>query len=157
MRVTRLGWAALAMAAFTLFAAGSTGNNLLYLLFAATVAALFLSVVSGLANLRGLTPRVEVPDQAFRGAPFAARVFVTNPRRLDAHLIRVVGPHGAAEIGDVPAGGNASAELRLILPHRGLNRVDGLAIESLYPFGFLALRRSVAAFDALALPLRKNP
>jgi transglutaminase-like putative cysteine protease/uncharacterized protein (DUF58 family) len=152
MRVTRLGFAALAMAAFTLFAAGSTGNNLLYLLFAATVAALFLSVVSGLLNLRKLSARVESPEQAFRGAPFSARVTVSNSGGLDARLIRVVGPIGAAAIGDVPAGGEAAAELRLTLPVRGLNRVEGLALESLYPFGFVVLRRRVPPFEALALP-----
>jgi len=152
MRVTRLGWAALVMTAFTLFAAGSTGNNLLYLLFAATVAALFLSVVSGWANLRALSARVEPPTQAFRGAPFSTRVTVTNGGAFDKRLIRVVGPLGVAAIGDVPAGGEAAAELRLVLPHRGLNRVEGLVLESLFPFGFLALRRRVPAFDALALP-----
>jgi transglutaminase-like putative cysteine protease/uncharacterized protein (DUF58 family) len=152
MRVTRLGLAALVMAAFTLFAAGSTGNNLLYLLFAATIAALFLSVAAGWTNLKGLSARVETPGQAFRGAPFSARVTVANAGRLDARLIRVVGPLGAAVLGDVPAGGESASELRMTLPVRGLNRVEGLALESLYPFGFLALRRRVPAFDAVALP-----
>jgi uncharacterized protein (DUF58 family) len=152
MRVTHLGFSALAMAAFTLFAAGSTGNNLLYLLFAATVAALFLSVAAGWLNLRGLSARVQTPERAFRDAPFLSRVIVANAGSFAARLVRVVGPLGVAEVGDVPAGGESFAELRLVLPLRGVNRVQGLALESLYPFGFLALRRRVSPFDALALP-----
>ena len=97
------------MAAFTLFAAGSTGNNLLYLLFAATVAALFLSLASGWANLRGLSARVEAPTQAFRAAPFSTRVVVVNQGSFDKRLIRVVGPLGVAAIGDVPARGESCA------------------------------------------------
>jgi|GEM_PF-605900 len=246
MRPTRLGWSAAAMAAFTLFAAGSTGNNLLYLLFAATAAALVLSAAAGWMNLRALRPRLEPPDQIFRGASFQAVVVVENPRASDARFVRAVGPHeiarerrfppgglqliawfaaglaviagsiglivshsrlgnrlmyfllasgdrltyamigaavaavllaartdwakrltadvrakpagpppadpATAAVGDVPAGGSARAELRLSLPFRGLNRLDGVVLESLYPFGFFVRRRRVPPVEWLALP-----
>ncbi|NNN06617.1 MAG: DUF3488 domain-containing protein, partial [Elusimicrobia bacterium] len=152
MRVTRLGWSAGAAAAFALFAAGSTGNNLLYMIFAAVAAALALSFSSGWANLTGLSARVDLPDQAFRGEPFTARVVVSNEGRWVAHMVKVVGPFGVSTARDVAAGGVAGVDLRLILPARGRNRVEGLVLESLYPFGLLALRRRVPAFEALALP-----
>ena len=152
MRVTRLGLSAGAAAAFALFAAGSTGNNLLYLIFAAVAAALALTLLSGWSNLAGLSARVDLPDQAFRGEPFTARVVVSNNGRWAARLIKVAGSFGAGASRDVPAGGTAVMDLRLILPARGRNRVEGPILESLYPFGLAVLRRRLPAFEALALP-----
>ena len=152
MRPTRLGVSAALMAGFTLFAAGSTGNNLLYLLFAATLTALALSLVAGLLNLRGLTARLEAPERVFRGAPFTAHVVVENGRSDAARLVRAVGPSGASAPGDAAPGGTWRAELRLILTARGRNRVDGVFLESLYPFGLFSLRRRVPPEEILVLP-----
>ncbi|HXT00098.1 MAG TPA: transglutaminaseTgpA domain-containing protein [Elusimicrobiota bacterium] len=152
MRPTRLGVFTVLLAGFTLFAAGSTGNNLLYLLFAATASALVLSVVAGRLNLRGVSARVEAPSQVFRDAPFSARVFVENASSSAARLVRPVGPLGAAAAFDVPPRGAFAADLRLALPARGLNRLEGLRLESLYPFGFFTTRRALPPVDLLALP-----
>ncbi len=152
MRPTRLGVAVALLAGFTLFAAGSTGNNLLYLLFAAAASALILSVVAGRLNLRGLGARLEAPDQVFRGAPFTARVAVENAGAATARLVRAVGPLGAAAAVDVPPGGAMSAELRLALPERGRNLLEGLTLESQYPFGFFTMRRRLPPVEVLALP-----
>lgn len=152
MRFTRLGAAAVGLSAFALFAAASTGNNLLYLVFAATAASLALSLAAGWWNLRGLSARLELPDQVFRGSAFSARLAIDNPRPFTARLVRAAGPLGAAAPGDVPPGGSAKVELRLNLPSRGLNRLEGLFLESLYPFGFFVSRRRLPPFEALALP-----
>lgn len=152
MRPTRLGVFSALLAGFTLFAAASTGNNLMYLMFAATLTALILSLVAGRLNLRGLSARVEAPEQVFRGAPFTARVVVENSSGGTARLVRPVGPLGAARAVDVPPGGALSAELRLTLPQRGLNRLEGLVLESLYPFGFFRMRRRLPSAEVLALP-----
>lgn len=152
-RPTRVGWCSAALTALTLFAAASTGNNLLYLIFAATAAAIALSGVAGHANLRGLTVRVSPPDQAFRGTSACAAVEAVNSAVWTARLIRVVGPDGAVELGDLPPGAALRADLRLVLPHRGRNLVDGLFLESAFPFGLLVLRRRLPSFEVLALPL----
>jgi transglutaminase-like putative cysteine protease/uncharacterized protein (DUF58 family) len=152
MRPTRLAVSAAGMAAFTLFAAGSTGNNLLYLLFAATLTSLMVAAVAGWFNLRGLSARLEAPERVFRGAPFTARVVVENAGGGTARLVRAVGPLGASAAADVPPGGTLRAELRLNLPARGLNRLEGLELESLHPFGFFAVRRRLPPAEVLALP-----
>ena len=152
MRPTRLGASAAGLAAFTLFAAASTGNNLLYLLFAATLAALAVSLALGRANLRALTCRAELPDQVFRGTAFPLQVVVENGRRGTARLLSVRGPSGSARLEDIVPGGLSRAELRLVLPLRGRALVDGLFLESLYPLGLFVLRRRVPAFEVLVLP-----
>lgn len=152
MRPTRLGVSAAFMAAFTLFAAGSTGNNLLYMLFAAAVTGLAVSVVAGWLNLRGLEARVEVPGQAFRGAPFTARVSISNRSSRPARLVRAAGALGASAPGDAPAGGALHAELRISSPLRGRVLLEGLVLESLYPFGFFTARRRIPPSEILVLP-----
>jgi transglutaminase-like putative cysteine protease/uncharacterized protein (DUF58 family) len=152
MRPTRLGVAAAAMAAFTLFVAGSTTNNLLYLLFSAVVTGLLLSAAFGRWNLRGLRVRLEPSDQVFRETPFTARLVIENAGWGTARLVRVVGPLGASTVFDASPGETTRAELRLTLPYRGVNRLDALWLESLHPFGFFTLRRRLPPLDIVALP-----
>lgn len=152
MRPTRLGVAAAALAGFTLFVAGSTTNNLLYLLFSAAAAALGLSLFAGRLSLRGVRVAWEVPEQTFRGTAFTARLTVTNAGPFAARLVRVVGPQGESAVFDVAPGETARAELRLTLPHRGVNRLDALRLETPWPFGFLRARRALPAAEVLALP-----
>lgn len=152
MRPTRLGFFAAFMAAFTLFAAGSTTNNLLYLLFSAIAAGLAAAAVFGRLNLRPLSARLELPERVFRGSPFTARLVVENSGMSAARLVRAAGPSGASAVFDVPPGGSVRVDLRLVLPHRGLNALDGLYLESLFPFGFFTIRRRLPSFEALALP-----
>lgn len=152
MRPTRVGWTAAALAAFTFFAAASTGNNLLYLLFAATFSTLAVAAAAGRMNLRRLRARVDVFDQVFRGSRFSLTVVVHNAGRSTARLVRAVGPLGSASLADIPPGRMAAAEMRMLLSLRGLNRVDGLVLESLHPFGLFAHRRVVPPFEILALP-----
>ncbi len=152
MRPTRLGVAAAAMAAFTLFVAGSTTNNLLYLLFSAVATGLLLGAAVGRWNLRGLRVRIEAPEPVFRGTAFTARLIVENAGWGTARLVRVVGPLGASSVFDAPPGQPSRAELRLTLPHRGINLLDGLSLESPHPFGFFLSRRRLPPVELTALP-----
>jgi uncharacterized protein (DUF58 family) len=72
-------------------AALNTGNNLLYIVVAAMLAAILVSgVVSGVV-LRGLELEVSLPEHVFAGRPVIGRVVVKNPRLfLPAFSIRVV-------------------------------------------------------------------
>lgn len=152
MRPTRLGLAAGLMAGFTLFVAGSTTNNLLYLLFSAAAAALALAAAAGRWSLRGARVSLEAPEQVFRGTAFAARLAVTNAGPMALRTARVVGPSGATEPFDAAPGETVRVELRLTLPHRGRNLLDGLRLETPHPFGFFVARRRLPACEVLALP-----
>ncbi|MDE2491893.1 MAG: hypothetical protein KGM24_13690, partial [Elusimicrobia bacterium] len=104
MRPTRLGLFAVALTGFALFAAASTGNNLIYLLFSATAAALILSAAAAALNLRGLSARLEPPERIFRGAPFSARVVAENAGAWTARMLFAAGPLGRAALGDAAPG-----------------------------------------------------
>jgi uncharacterized protein (DUF58 family) len=72
-------------------AALNTGNNLLYIVVAAMLAAILVSGVISALVLRRLELEVRVPEHVFAGRPAAAQVVLKNRRRfLPAFSIRVV-------------------------------------------------------------------
>lgn len=72
-------------------AALNTGNNLLYIVVAAMLAAILVSGVVSAMVLRGLELEVRIPEHVFAERPVMARVVVNNARRfLPAFSIRVV-------------------------------------------------------------------
>jgi len=72
-------------------AALNTGNNLLYIVVAAMLAAILVSGIISALMLRGLALEVSVPDHVFAGRAVPGRVVLANPRRfLPSFSIRVV-------------------------------------------------------------------
>jgi uncharacterized protein (DUF58 family) len=72
-------------------AALNTGNNLLYIVVAAMLAAILVSGMVSALVLRGLELDVRLPEHMFAGRPVAGRVIVRNPRRFfPAFSIRVM-------------------------------------------------------------------
>lgn len=152
MRPTRMGWSAAALSALTLFAASSTGNNLLYLLLSVTVAALVLAAFAGRRELAGVSVRATAPSQAFRGTPTALDFELTAALGRPARWLRLAGPDGTTDAGSLPPGGSARATLRVVPVRRGRVLCGGLYIETLYPFGLFTTRRRLPPFEILALP-----
>jgi uncharacterized protein (DUF58 family) len=72
-------------------AALNTGNNLLYIVVAAMLAAILVSGVVSALVLRGLELQVRLPEHVFAGRPVAGRIALHNSRRfLPSFSIRVV-------------------------------------------------------------------
>jgi uncharacterized protein (DUF58 family) len=72
-------------------AALNTGNNLLYIVVAAMLAAILVSGVVSALVLRGLELEVGLPEHVFAGRAVAGRIKLRNPRRfLPSFSIRVV-------------------------------------------------------------------
>src|SRR5271166_5494214 len=72
-------------------AALNTGNNLLYIVVAAMLAAILVSGVVSALVLRGLELEVRLPEHVFAGRPVLGRIVLRNPRRfLPSFSIRVV-------------------------------------------------------------------
>ena len=72
-------------------AALNTGNNLLYIIVAAMLAAILVSGVVSALVLRGLSLEVGLPEHMFAGRPVMGQIVLRNPRRfLPSFSIRVV-------------------------------------------------------------------
>jgi uncharacterized protein (DUF58 family) len=72
-------------------AALNTGNNLLYIVVAAMLAAILVSGVVSALVLSGLELEVRLPEHMFAGRPVMGRIVLRNPRRfLPSFSIRVV-------------------------------------------------------------------
>ncbi|HAH06624.1 MAG TPA: hypothetical protein DCM05_08890 [Elusimicrobia bacterium] len=149
MRLTRTGAQAFLLLLLALAAALASGNNLLYLLYALVAAALAVSA----AGARPLVEAdVELPEGAFQGAEVPLVVRLRNPGRFERRALRLRWGGSVVRIASIGPRSERRVELRVRLPHRGLNRLAGLRLESAWPFGLVLGTREVAAAPVLALP-----
>jgi uncharacterized protein (DUF58 family) len=89
--ITREGWVYLGLILVAGIAALNTGNNLLFIIVAAMLAAIVVSGMASAAVLRGLELDVVLPAHVFAGSPVAARIILRNGRRwLPSFSISVV-------------------------------------------------------------------
>src|SRR5258708_27039644 len=73
-------------------AALNTGNNLLYIVVAAMLAAILVSGVVSALVLRSLELDVRLPEHVFAGRPVVGRIMLRNPRRFLPSFSILVGP-----------------------------------------------------------------
>lgn len=89
--VTRAGVVYVLVTLVIGIAALNTGNNLLYIVVAAMLAAILVSGVVSALVLRGLELQVRLPEHVFAGRPVVGRIALRNSRRfLPSFSIRVV-------------------------------------------------------------------
>jgi len=91
--VTRVGIAYVLAILVIGIAALNTGNNLLYVIVAAMLAAIIVSGMASAGVLRGLELDVRLPERVFAGRPASGKIAVRNRRRwLDSFSISVIPP-----------------------------------------------------------------
>jgi len=91
--LTREGLAYLGVVLLIGIAALNTGNNLLFIVLAAMLAAIVVSGLASAAVLRSLELDVLMPRNAFAGRAVAVRVRITNPRLwFPAFSVKVTSP-----------------------------------------------------------------
>jgi uncharacterized protein (DUF58 family) len=89
--VTRVGIVYVAIVLVIGIAALNTGNNLLYIIVAAMLAAILVSGVASAMVLRDLELDVRLPEHVFAGRPTLGRIVLRNPRRwLPSFSVNVV-------------------------------------------------------------------
>jgi uncharacterized protein (DUF58 family) len=165
-RMTRGG--ALFVLALALTGAGAflSGNNLLFLVFAAMMALLLVSGFLSRLVLAGLELELLLPEHVSARASTPARIRIRNLKRFT--------PSFSIELAGLRAGSNApsilndavyfplitgrdviEAPVNVVFPQRGRHRENLFAISTKFPFGFLrksttvALRRETIVYPAL--------
>jgi len=146
VRPTVEGAVFLATMAAVALAALNTGNNLLYLVFAAMLALLALSGVLSESSIRGLAVERRLAGRAFAGEPVAGSWTLINTRRVPGLAVRVEELPGKwAELSDhrpalfpyLAGRDRARRPGRWVFERRGRHRLERVRISTTWPFGIL--------------------
>jgi uncharacterized protein (DUF58 family) len=161
---THAGFVFAAVLMVMLLAAINYQLSLGYVLTFLLAGAGFVSMHLTHNTLRGLTLHLKPPAAGFAGfagQALALEIVLSSPARLQ-HGVGL-GFDDAPDrdhdvFVDVPAGGQASAHLAFVPPHRGLHGVPTLHAETRYPFGlFRAWTVWRPAAQVLAWPAPEQP
>jgi len=160
--LTNSGKTLLFLAAFLLFAAQNTGNNLLYLMSSCFFACLVMAGISSLRNLSGLKVELQVPEFCFAG----------NPCLLRCRIEEIAGrPHHSLSFEDdfqafLPAGSMVILKTSFAVGARGQYLIKDMRVLSCYPVDLFVTRIEIPV-DALPVgpelarnvpePLAKDP
>jgi uncharacterized protein (DUF58 family) len=152
-RITREGWVYVGGIFALAIAALNTGNNLLFMILSAMLAAIAVSGVVSRLSLSGIEMSLALPEHIFAEQPVLAEVKLENHKlSLPSFSLRV-GAHPKARTAGVltrpvyfpyiarQAAVEQAVELRF--PRRGVYRQDAFAISTRFPFGFLEKTRKV--------------
>jgi uncharacterized protein (DUF58 family) len=152
-RLTREGIIYLGAVFVLILAAVNTGNNLLFMILACSLAAILISGVLSRIALTGIHLKFDMPEHIFAGQPVLAELELRNEKQTwPSFSLRVVGENkkGAGQILTRPVffpyisrQGSARQKVELAFPHRGMYRQDAFGIRTRFPFGFFEKTRQV--------------
>lgn len=111
-------------------------------------------------TLRGLTLRLKPPAPVFAGEPALLDVVLTSPGTARYGIGLKVVDAAKATLGwiDVPAGGQAGAQVAFVPPRRGWHDVPAISVETRFPLGlFRAWSIWRPASRLLAYPAPEHP
>jgi uncharacterized protein (DUF58 family) len=163
-RITRGG--ALFMLALMLTGLGAflSGNNLLFLVFAAMLALFLVSGFISRLVLAGLELELLLPEHVSARVPSAARIRIRNLKRLTPSFsIELSGSYNenppilkdSVYFPLIPGRATIETAVQVVFPHRGRHRENLFVISTRFPFGFLrksttvALHRETIVYPAL--------
>ncbi|MEM9292710.1 MAG: DUF58 domain-containing protein [Acidobacteriota bacterium] len=125
-------------------AATNTGNNALFLVMALMLGVLAFSGWASRWNVRGLDFLLEAPPELFAGRLATLRFTAKNRSRWLPRwllLVQAVPAHsrqGQSLLPFLPRSGKGQGRLELLPRRRGLLRIEGVRVESAFPFGLFA-------------------
>src|SRR5271167_3233036 len=152
-RLTREGMVYLGVVAILILASVNTGNNLLFMVLACSIAGILISGALSRAVLTGVELRFDMPEHIFAEQPVVAELELRNEKQAwPSFSLRVVGENkkGASQILTrpvffpyIPRQSSARQKVELTFPHRGNYRQDAFGIRTRFPFGFFEKTRQV--------------
>jgi uncharacterized protein (DUF58 family) len=152
-RLTREGMVYLGVVFVLILASGNTGNNLLFMILACSIAGILVSGILQRAVLTGIDLKFDMPEHIFAEQPVLAELELRNEKQWwPSFSLRVIGANkkGLGQILTrpvffpyIPRLGFARQKVQLIFPHRGAYRQDAFGIRTRFPFGFFEKTREV--------------
>jgi len=143
-RITLEGWALIVFSALIGFAAWHSGTNLLYLVFATTVAIFLAQGLLVWLAIRDLRGERRLPQHVYAGRPCSINLVVQNRKRLiDSRAVKVIDldikakPVGAVFLGIIPHRGQADQTYVTVFPRRGKQKLAILECISRFPVGLV--------------------
>jgi uncharacterized protein (DUF58 family) len=143
-----------------------SGNNLLFLIFAAMLALLLVSGFLSRLVLAGLEIELLLPAHVAARMPSAARIRIRNLKRFTPSFS--IGVSGCVDSSGgepiftgslyfplIPGGAMREAETSVLFPRRGSHRENVFALSTAFPYAFLhktvqvALRRETVVYPAM--------
>jgi len=166
-RLTREGMVYLAAVGVLILAAVNTGNNLLFMVLACSLAGILVSGVLSRVVLTGIDLKFDLPEHIFAEQPVLAELELRNEKQTwPSFSLRVVGEskNAAAEILTrpvyfpyIPRLGAARQKVELIFPKRGVYLQDAFGIRTRFPFGFFEKTRKVESNIEIVIYPRVTP
>ncbi|MFY9804435.1 MAG: DUF58 domain-containing protein [Candidatus Acidiferrales bacterium] len=152
-RLTREGMVYLGVVAILILASVNTGNNLLFMILACSLAGILISGVLSRAVLTGIDLKFDLPEHIFAEQPVLAELELRNEKQWwPSFSLRVIGANKKAPaqiltrpvfFPYIPRLGAARQKVELNFPHRGAYRQDAFGIRTRFPFGFFEKTRHV--------------
>ncbi len=166
-RLTREGIVYLVAVFILVLAAVNTGNNLLFMILACSLAGILISGVLSRVALTGLDLKFDMPEHIFAEQPVLTELELRNEKQAwPSFSLRVTGENkkGAVEILTRPVffpyisrQGSARQKVELTFPHRGVYRQDAFSIRTRFPFGFFEKSREVSSRLEIVVYPRVSP
>ena len=169
-RLTREGVIYLGAIFVLVLAAVNTGNNLLFLILACSLAGILISGVLSRVVLTGVNLKLDLPEHIFAGQPVLAELELRNEKLFwPSFSLRVVG-EGAKDAASesniltrpvffpyLPRGSSTTQKVELRFARRGIYRQDAFGIRTRFPFGFFEKTRRVSSDISITVYPRVEP
>lgn len=153
-RLTREGIIYIGAVFVLVLAAVNTGNNLLFMMLACSLAGILISGVLSRAVLTGIEMKFDVPEHIFAEQPVLAEMELRNEKQTWPSLsLRVIGDSGKNAAPQVltqpvffpyvPRMSAVRQKVELNFPRRGVYRQDSFGLRTRFPFGLFEKTRQV--------------
>ena len=153
-KLTREGMVYLGVVGILILASVNTGNNLLFMILACSLAGIVMSGVLSRAVLVGVEMKFDMPEHVFAEQPVMAELELRNGKELwPSFSLRVVGKARKNLSNEIlttpvffpyiPGLGSARQKVELNFPRRGSYKQDAFGIQTRFPFGFFEKTRTV--------------
>ena len=155
-KLTREGMVYLGVVGILILASVNTGNNLLFMILACSLAGIVISGVLSRAVLTGVGLKFDMPEHVFAEQPVVAEMELRNDKEFwPSFSLRVVGKAKKDATSEIltrpvffpyiPGLSSARQKVELIFPRRGSYRQDAFGIRTRFPFGFFEKTRTVTS------------